>query len=1005
MTLSANDESGVLPRGPLSSSRGAMLDGMASPSPPVFIGRSHELANLTDLLDRVEKAHTATVLIAGDAGVGKTRLVSEISSIAEQRGFRVLIGGCMETGDVGLPYVPLVDAFRGLGRGSDEAEIVASIATTVPNLGRLLPAKDDNRPAGPRLDDELDQVELFGGIHSLLIRLADLSPVLLVMEDIHWADRSTRDLLGFLLRTLRSGPIALIATYRSDELHRRHPLRPFLAETFRLPDVERIDLRPFDRNELSEYIAALTGTSVDTATLDRILARSEGNAFYAEELVAAGATSDEALLPEALVDILRDRIEELSDSTQELLKVAAVAGRRVTHDLLLDAIGLPEEEVESDLRQAIMSQVLIANPENSTYGFRHALLQEVVYGDLMPGERTRLHGTYARLLTKTGPAAELAHHCLASHDLVGALSALVSAAWEATAVSAPAETLIHLTQALEIWPQLSDAESVAGIDRVTLLLRAAAAAGNSGEFKKAIAFAQEAVKSTDEGSDPLGTALAYERLGEHLYQGDSPKEQTLSAFRKAEDLVAPDPPSKQRARVTAGLARALLGWRMHDEARRWCDEALAVARAVGATEDETHALNTLATLELRHDNIERARDLMLEARSRAVDIGARFQELRSQHSLGALELDEGNLPAALAELDRAVSLAEKYGLTWGQYGINSAVFRVFTYYALGMWDEAESIAATLDDRILEAANLSAAFLYVEVARGRSEAVERLARLESRPRDDDWVAYMSSGCGADLSIWQGDFDLARSRVDRILTDLNEIDESWDLSAIWPASLGITAEAERAERARLTSDDALVADAHRAGSILIDRCREATGAARSKGRQIGPEARAWAARAEAEWDRLEGRVSVEKCRAAVEAFGYGYIYEEARSRWRLGEALLAEGEREEADEILRAAHEVATRLGAVPLKERLEALARRGRIDLGPGGIQPDGLAALTPREIEVLTLVASGRSNQQIADELFISRKTASVHVSHILSKLGVKTRLEAASLAHNIGLR
>jgi hypothetical protein len=308
VTLAAKDETGILPR--LSSSRGAMLDGMAFPTPPAFVGRSGELASLTDLLGRVEDAQTATVLIAGDAGVGKTRLVSEMSSIAEQKGFRVLIGGCMETGDVRLPYVPLVDAFRGLGRGSEEAEIVASIAATVPHLARLLPAQEDGRPTGPRRDDDLDQVELFGGIHSLLIRLADLSPVLLVMEDIHWADRSTRDLLGFLVRTLRSGPIALVATYRSDELHRRHPLRPFLAETFRLPDVERIDLRPFDRSELREYLAALTGASVDAATLDRILARSEGNAFYAEELVAAGATSDEALLPEALVDVLRAADDE-----------------------------------------------------------------------------------------------------------------------------------------------------------------------------------------------------------------------------------------------------------------------------------------------------------------------------------------------------------------------------------------------------------------------------------------------------------------------------------------------------------------------------------------------------------------------------------------------------------------------------------------------------------------------------------------------------------------------
>ena len=172
----------------------------------------------------------------------------------------------------------------------------------------------------------------------------------------------------------------------------------------------------------------------------------------------------------------------------------------------------------------------------------------------------------------------------------------------------------------------------------------------------------------------------------------------------------------------------------------------------------------------------------------------------------------------------------------------------------------------------------------------------------------------------------------------------------------------------------------------------------------GRQIGPEALAWAARAEAEWSRLEGRAEPDPWEAAAEAFAYGYVYEEARCRWRLAEALLAAGRRDDAAAAASAAHAVATRLEAEPLRGAVEALARRARLDVGAPVAAGAGAAGLTPRELEVLRLVAEGRSNQQIAELLFISRKTASVHVSNILAKLGVHTRVEAAASAHRLGL-
>ena len=501
---------------------------MTSATTSSLVGRADELGRLLGLLDRAERGRPAVGLIAGDAGVGKTRLLDELAARAGGAGVRVLVGGCMEVGDVGLPYVPFVDAFRDLGTRPGEAEVATPLTAALPSLGRLLPElATESRPVPPP-GDGFERVQLFDGVLSLLGRLSELAPLLLVIEDLHWADRSTRDLLAFLVRTLRGGRVALVASYRTDELHRRHPLRPLLAELVRLPDLERIELAPFGRAELAEHLQAVAGQPVPPAVVDRILARSEGNAFFAEELVAAGAIRADIALPDALADVLLGRIEALSELAQEVLKVAAVAGRRVGHQLLVAASGRPEAEVERGLRDAIAGQVLVASAATESYRFRHALLQEAVYGDLLPGERTRLHATYARLLAAGDPegddpsasAAELAWHCLASHDLPGGLAALVRAADQAANVFAPSEAYRHLTQALELWHRVPDAAAVAGVDRVEVLVRAAEAANHSGEFRQAVGLAREAVEAIDEEAEPLRAATAYDRLSGYLLDAE-----------------------------------------------------------------------------------------------------------------------------------------------------------------------------------------------------------------------------------------------------------------------------------------------------------------------------------------------------------------------------------------------------------------------------------------------------------------------------------------------------
>jgi predicted ATPase len=482
---------------------------------PAFIGRAVELGRLDEVLERAEQGRPRVVLVAGDAGVGKTRLVLALADRARRRGMRVLMGGCVELGDIGLPYLPVVDALRELADDPEEAGLLAGAATTAPGLGRLLPGI---APGGSGGDDP-DQLQVVDAVRAVLVGLSVRSPVLLVLEDLHWADRATRDLVTFLARTLRSGRATLVVSYRSDDLHRCHPLRPLLAELVRLPTVERLELAPFTRTELAKQLEAIAGAPLRADQVEGIYARSEGNPFYAEQPLAAGADDAGSELPATLAEVLLARLQGLSEPARQVLAVAAVAGRRVPHRLLAEVAAQPEADLEQGLREAVGAGVLSSEAATGSYAFRHALLQEAVYGDLLPGEQARLHAAYARLLAADpdGAAAELAHHSMASHDLAGALAASVRAAEEAEAVLAPAEALGHLSNVLRLWDRVPDPAATAGMDRVELTLRAAAAAGAAGEPQRAASLARDAAASAESGQDPAQAARAYERLGMYLF--------------------------------------------------------------------------------------------------------------------------------------------------------------------------------------------------------------------------------------------------------------------------------------------------------------------------------------------------------------------------------------------------------------------------------------------------------------------------------------------------------
>jgi DNA-binding CsgD family transcriptional regulator/tetratricopeptide (TPR) repeat protein len=986
----------------------AILAGMTGGfTPQGFIGRADELSRLKATLDRAEQRRPQVVLLTGDAGVGKTRLLLEFAEQARRRGGRVLAGGCVELGDIGLAYLPIVDALRGLGDDPAEAELLVEVATTAPGLGRLLPGIDQAGPAGG-IGDGQDQLQVFDAVRTLLMRRSEQSPVVVVLEDLHWADRSTRDLVAFLARTLRSGRLTLVASYRSDELDRRHSLRPLLAELVRLPGIERIELAPFSRAELAEHLEAITGVRLPADRVERIHARSEGNPFYAEQLLAAGAGDTEVAVPPTLADVVLARVQGLSEQAQQVLRVAAVAGRRVPHRLLAEAAGRPEDDLERGLREAIGAGVLVADSTSGSYAFRHALLQEAAYGELLPSEQVRLHTAYAHVLAgdAEGSAAELAHHCLASNDLVGALAASMRAAEEAAAVLAPAEALRHLSGALKLWERVPDPAAITGIDRVELTLRAAAAAHAAGDGQRAVALAREAAATADASADPASAARSYERLGQYLL-GAHQFQDGLRARARAVELVPAQPPTPLRARVTAAMAQSLIHAGPRDEARRWCEEALAVARAVGSAEVEADILVTLGIAEQFSDPTK-ARSLYAEGRARAADAGNLEIEFRALLNLAWLEFGVGNLAAARAAFDEGAKLADRAGLGWSDWGITIRRGQCYVRFEAGDWDECERLAGAIPDLMttLAVAELAAGALHVEVGRGRVAATRRLRDLAALAGLDINAAVEVAGLEADQAAWQGDLEQARSAVQRALAifDDSEIDTSQNMDLAWICAIGLAVQAESAERARAIGDAMGLTDAIADGHALLERVHAAVEQAKRTAYADDVFVASCLAKAEAEWTRLQGHSDPKAWQAAVDAFSYGHVYEVARCQWRLAEALLGRGDREHATMAARAAHETAVRLGAEPLRGALEALARRGRLDLGvvlPAG---RGLAGLTPRELEVLRLLVEGRSNRQIAEQLFISGKTASVHVTNILAKLGVHSRLEAAATARRLGL-
>jgi DNA-binding NarL/FixJ family response regulator len=979
-----------------------------------FIGRRADLALLGGLLADAADGDPVLVVISGEAGVGKTRLVSQLASAARERGVRVLRGGCVQLGGESLPFAPVIEALRGLASDLGPPELATVAGPAGQELGRLLHdpawagAPDQEGDAGGYSPGRMPDLLL-----GVIERLSAKMPLLLVIEDLHWADHSTRDLVAFLGAYLRSGRVMVALTYRSDELNRLHPLRELLAELVRNRRVSRLELARFTRSELAELLTGLLGADPAARLLENVYARSGGNPFFAEELALASERAGASALPPSLQEVLLTRVARLGAGTQQVLRAAAVAGPGVTQAVLAAITGLGEAELLDSLREAADQQVLLPEPAGDGYAFRHALTAEAVYGDMLPGERVGLHTALAGILEAgTGPdgppaarAARLARHWAAAGDHPRAFAASVDAATAAEQVYAFAEAALQLERVLTLWDQVPDAEERAGGDRVSVLSRCAKAASLGGDFPRAAQLVRQAVALTDEARQPQRMALLRERLGCHLEALGDPG--WLGELQEAVRLAASQP-SRERALVAGSLALHLVQVGEFGQAQVLAEEAAVTAAQTGASAQEALARRALG-LALAYLGEPAGGLAELDAAYRlATGAGDALDALRATVIRCDVLLAAGRADEAADVALGGMQEASRRSLA-RTYGPPLAARLTEALIAEGRWEEADRISReALDVAVLDVDSV-ALFIHralLDLGLGDLDTAEarlRTARRLVPANHPGWDSGPIFAGFAELALWRGDLEQAR----------NLVAEAVPLVAANPrhaaplCALGMRVEADRAELARARRPGETAIGDSTAAAVL-EAARQAACHPAAAGL---PELAAWHATTLAETTRQEGRADPAAWAAAVAAWQQlGQPYRVAYACYRQAEALMArDSDRDAAAPALRHAAAVTSQLGARLLDAEVKALARRGRLDLATHAeAEPAGASAgnspLTPRETEVLTLVAAGRSNRQIAQALFISPKTASVHVSRILAKLGVSSRLEAAAVAHRLGL-
>ena len=969
---------------------------MSDASGARMVGRGDHLRTLHAALARAAEGAPAAMLVTGELGVGKTRLVREFLASVEAE---VFAGTCVPVVGEPLPYAALTQALRG---GS---ALVRQEVSRSPELARLLPgggpaASESEEPAAA--SGTASRLRLFQAVLTLLGRLSAVRPVVHVVEDVQWADRSTLDLLAFLATNLSDERVLVVLTQRTDTTADAW-LAPWLAELGRLWSVERLPVGRLDRSDVADLVTELRdGRSADR--LDALVARSAGNPLFVEQLALVG---DDAPLPDTLQELLHARVAELPDETRQTLGAAAILGRPTTVQILARTLGTAEEDLDRALRPGLAAHVIELRADQRL-DFHHPAFREVVDGELMPGERIRLHRGAAGALSEVldrSPAVvgEIARHWHRAGDLPRALTVSVRAGETYMRLRAFADAHAAYARVLELVEEVPH-----DLDLVQVRLRAAEAGHLAGETDRALALLDQVRAET---TDPATAAEAAARIGEiHFRAGDGAAAEV--AFRDALALIPEGERSVLSARVHGEMALQAVGWSRFEEAERLAEIALRLAQDVGARREEGVARNAKGTVAAFRGDLDEG----VEQLRAALDIA---REVQDPQDLGSAYVNLSHVLGMAGRLAENVELGHTGIVELSKVGqqrqqgsllLNNVSEQLMEAGRLVEAGELVNEALSRHPRGIQTAPLLRLGAEIALTTGdlttaweRCEQARLVVESESAPVG--WIREVLE-TATEVELWAGRPDAAFDLVQEGLDLVSGTDDeafATTLVALGLRALADSAGVHRDHRSRSRRADQRV-------RLLAARARVARHAATS----ALPQHHAQELWVEAELARLDGQPAADLWSRSADAWAeVSRPFLAAYARWREAESRLSAGAGVEAITATRTAHSAARSLGAARLVDEVETLARWYRIDLLPPPptlTQEDATDdplltyGLTEREREVLVALAAGRTNREIAEELVISAKTASVHVSNILRKLDVSGRQDAARIAHRLGV-
>jgi DNA-binding CsgD family transcriptional regulator/tetratricopeptide (TPR) repeat protein len=988
-----------------------------------FVGREPELSRLLGALG----GDTRLVMVTGDAGVGKTRLVGEGMARAAAAGMVVVRGECLPLAGA-LPLLPVASALGELARLNGGSVLAAALGGAPGfvrrEVGRLLPALGlEDGPGAAGRGEGWQRERLFTAVAELLAAVAGCSgtAVGLVVEDVHWADSATLDFLTYLSRPSGGGAVSVLVTCRGDEAPVAAHVADWLAQVRGTAEMEEIALGPLSRAEVAEQVTALAGGPVPPRVVDELCARTGGNPFFTEQLVAAaladgaaeGGWDVPAGLPARLAGLLAARAARCAGDARTVLDALAVAGRPVDEDLLGAVTGLDAGAMRQALMELAAARLLAEDTAGGAHRPRHALLAEAVTSRLLAGERVILHQRTAQALAAAGGealAAEVAGHWQAAGNPAGELAARVAAAETAERVFGYTEAAAHWQRAIELWPEVPGAAVVAAVDLPRLYVRAIDALSASGDAERRSEVTEEAHRRFADHPDPATAAVICHRAA--LFRRLDEPAAGLQLIEKALRLFGQAPPSAEHVDAWFGYGRILLSrWGQREAGVAAFRHALEIAEAAGATDLLPRIHSRLVYEAFWHGQIEQGFAVLHREQATAQASGNDTAVLLLAATESDALLTTGQFEDAVKAALRGLQTARQTGR---EASYDAAVLAANAAEALLARGRTAEAAALIDPLTTGLPGRDRHLVHdlraeIDLLRGDIEAAAgRLQRSTALAINID-DARATAQRRAEVALWATRPGSALEEVRKCLAVFKTADLT--IFSGWLLVVGMRACADLAGQARARCDDQA---AHHAESAAADLAAWVGTMGRAPFTDhpfvatIPAERATW----DAERARVAGGTDPAAWAAAAKTWdGLGCPHRAAYAWWRQAQAQLDAGQPPTAAAAaLQAAAAAAD--GHQPLLAQVRTLASRARIPLhtpaataqAPPHHETRTPYGLTGRELAVLRLVAAGRSNAQIGAELYISRATAAVHVTSILRKLGVTNRVQAATLAERAGL-